>query len=358
MHLDRHWRHTVRLMIFSAAVIGGPAHAVHAASPPKVILDQLLVPAGIAIQPETGHVFIAESGKGRILRVLDGKAEEVAIEFPVTERTEKPRLPVGPQGLLFLQNDTMLVSAAGMVAGKEVLYVVPVSKPGESAVRADECLRLGPLAEDGEHPSGDNFFSMVQVADHVLFGAWDSRAGNCIYALHITRPNQLDSPASYGKITRFANLPNTDRPAQAMAMCRGGANGELAVAFAGMTGAEADSDLCFFRLQDAGELMRLSTGRYDITAIGYGGTQDAGGRQHLYVLDAAWEQPSEGGLFRLDAKLDGGRMSLVAVLIAAMDHPLSMQRGLDGALYVTTVGPSATEPNAVAGQLLRFEPGL
>ncbi|MEQ1904867.1 MAG: hypothetical protein ABL888_11835, partial [Pirellulaceae bacterium] len=37
----------------------------------QVIVDNLLAPCGIAIQPETGVVFVADSGNGRIIRIVE-----------------------------------------------------------------------------------------------------------------------------------------------------------------------------------------------------------------------------------------------------------------------------------------------
>src|SRR5688572_14432925 len=49
-----------------------------AASPsPETVVSGLNGPSGIAIQPETGVVFVAESGAGRIGRIVDGKLEQV-----------------------------------------------------------------------------------------------------------------------------------------------------------------------------------------------------------------------------------------------------------------------------------------
>ena len=40
-------------------------------------------PCGVAIQPGTGTIFVADSGAGRVVRIVDGKAEAVITDFPV-----------------------------------------------------------------------------------------------------------------------------------------------------------------------------------------------------------------------------------------------------------------------------------
>ena len=81
-----------------------------AAPPQEILLDQLNHPCGVAIQPETGHVFVAESGGARVVRVVDGKAQPVIVDFPLDVYGKGPQYKIGPLGLAF--------------AGKNVLVVV------------------------------------------------------------------------------------------------------------------------------------------------------------------------------------------------------------------------------------------
>ena len=47
----------------------------------EVVLEGLNNPTSVAVQPGTGVVFIADSGAQRIIRVVDGLAEEVITGF-------------------------------------------------------------------------------------------------------------------------------------------------------------------------------------------------------------------------------------------------------------------------------------
>ncbi len=47
----------------------------------ETILSELDNPCGIAIQPETGVVFISDSGASKVIKVVDGKAETVITDF-------------------------------------------------------------------------------------------------------------------------------------------------------------------------------------------------------------------------------------------------------------------------------------
>ena len=53
------------------------AHGVEVAT----IAEGLNVPCGVAIQPETGHVFVADSGAGRVIRIVDASHSCVLVVF-------------------------------------------------------------------------------------------------------------------------------------------------------------------------------------------------------------------------------------------------------------------------------------
>ena len=82
----------IAVLAFSLA----PAWADHHVT---TVVDGLDNPAGIAIQPETGHVFVSDSGASRIIRVVDGKAQAVITDFPVDVYGKGPMYNIGPLGL-------------------------------------------------------------------------------------------------------------------------------------------------------------------------------------------------------------------------------------------------------------------
>ena len=43
----------------------------------EVVLSGLKNPCGIAVQKDTGHVFVSDTAAGRVFRVVDGEAEDV-----------------------------------------------------------------------------------------------------------------------------------------------------------------------------------------------------------------------------------------------------------------------------------------
>ena len=110
-----------------------------------------------------------------------------------------------------------------------------------------------------------------------------------------------------------------------------------------------DGLLTFYNAKDGKLLYNQPTGLHDITALAYSP------KGHLYALDFAWNDLSQGGLFRLDNDGDGG---VNAVKIKSLDKPTAMAFGSDGSLYITLIGSVEEGQEIGAGQLLRLKAGL
>ena len=67
----------------------------------------------MAIQPETGHVFVAESGALKVVRIVDGESEDVVVGFSKDYTGKSPIYEIGPLSLLFLDRDTLLIGDGG-----------------------------------------------------------------------------------------------------------------------------------------------------------------------------------------------------------------------------------------------------
>jgi hypothetical protein len=93
------------------------------AIPFEVIAKGLNNPCGVAIQPETGIVFVADSGNQRVVRVEDGELVEAITDFPQDVYGKGPKVNIGPLGLAFLSKSTLLVGGGGLPDGEELLRV-------------------------------------------------------------------------------------------------------------------------------------------------------------------------------------------------------------------------------------------
>ncbi len=91
----------------------------------------------MAIQPGTGHVFVSDSGALRVIRIVDGKIEEVITGFPKDVYGTAPKYEIGPLGLAFVDQNTLIVGGGGNKWRRNASHVQS-SRSGAEAISADE----------------------------------------------------------------------------------------------------------------------------------------------------------------------------------------------------------------------------
>ena len=94
---------------------------VSAAQAGEVVLDGLKNPSGIAVQPETGVVFVSDSAPGRIVRVVEGNAQEDITGSSTDTYGKGPKHTMGPTGVACLGQDRLAVADPGVRQGDESL---------------------------------------------------------------------------------------------------------------------------------------------------------------------------------------------------------------------------------------------
>lgn len=289
------------------------------------VLENIDNPSGVAIQPETDTVFVADSGAGRIIRVVDGKAKDVITDFPIDEYGEDPTYKIGPLGLTFLDKDTLVVGGGGNPDGEELVRIYTVPAPDKDPIKADQMkTSAGPLAAVGEVVGEGNFYAVAanEGAIYTTCNGDDTKGW-------IAR---ADRKTELGELTKFIATKeqvNVDAPVGLTI----GPDGHLVVGQMGEITAEPDSLLTFYGSVSGTMLLNLETGLRDITGLGY---SPASGQ--LYALDFAWDDASQGGLFRLDGEGSGKNQTCNAVKISSLDKPTAMAFAANNTLYVTIFG--------------------
>ena len=81
-------------LAFSLLLLLTETFAAMAADEFEVISEGLSNPTGVAIQPGTGHVFVAESAAGRVIRIVDGQGSVLPEEWggPASSTVLSPML--------------------------------------------------------------------------------------------------------------------------------------------------------------------------------------------------------------------------------------------------------------------------
>ncbi|MCA9221219.1 MAG: hypothetical protein KDA71_12885, partial [Planctomycetales bacterium] len=133
-----------------------------------VVLDKLHNPTGLAVQPNTGHLFVADSGSSKIVRIVEGKSEDVVVEFPTDVYGKGPKYNIGPLGLAFVDENTLVVADGSQEDVKELVRVYDVPKAGEAAIKADAMkASLGPLENSEELKAEGNYYAVAVAKDAI-----------------------------------------------------------------------------------------------------------------------------------------------------------------------------------------------
>lgn len=316
-----------------------PAWADHHIS---TLVDGLDNPAGVAIQPETGHLFVADSGASRVIRVFEGKVEEVITDFPVDVYGKGPMYNIGPLGLAFLDRSTLVVGGGGLKDGEDLLRVYKIPEAGEPAIAADKMEVNFNLPETAEIKGEGNFYGLAVNGNHVFVTCnGDDTKG------WVSRATIKDGTlADYERFLATKEATEVDAPVALTISPRG----ELVIGQMGEISIPGDGLLTFYNAHNGKLLLNLETGLSDITALAYSP------KGQLYATDFMWTDTKEGGLYQLISKEEDGKQSIDAKKIETLDKPTAMAFGRDGSLYITVIGTG--EGDAKGGKLLKIAPGL
>ena len=310
----------------------------------EVVLDGLKNPCGVAVQPGTGHVFVSDSAAGKIVRVVDGKTEDVIIGSAQDVYGKGPKYDIGPLGITFLDKQRLATGDGGYKDGEEYVRVFKVPEPGQSALSYDEGTTIGPIEESENIKAEGNLYGIVatNAAIFVTCNGDDTKGWVARATVNGTK---------FGPLERFIatkEAVNVDAPVAITVSPRG----EVVVGQMGEISVGNDSLLCFYNANDGKLLMNKETGLHDITDLAYSP------KGHLYATDFAWSALDEGGLFRLDREIVEGEQQVSPVKITGLDKPTAMAFGKDGELYITVIGEVDGEEQVGQGQLIKLAPGL
>lgn len=313
-------------LFLAKAALLALACSVSAAEPTvKVVVDGLDNPSGLAVQPGTGHVFVASHAGVHRVDPKSGKltAEVTGYPEPTDIYGKGPKYPVGPLGLAFINKEWLVVGDGSRVDGEELVRIykvgeTPAAKPQKEA---DAAQTLGPIGPCDESPKGEGNFYGVATNGKSIFVTCngDDTKGWVAHAA------LTDGKA--GKLTlKIATKPatNVDAPGPVAFA----PNGKLVVGQIGEVNQAGDSLLTVYN--DKGELeTKIALGLNDICGLAY---HPKSGK--LFATDFSWIDAAKGGLFELDPKAkEGGAKKLVG-----LDKPTGCAFDADGTLYIATFG--------------------
>jgi DNA-binding beta-propeller fold protein YncE len=315
------------------------------AAEPKVetLLEGLINPCGVAIQPETGVVFVSDSGAGKVIRIVAGKPQDVIVGSPKDLYGKGPKYDIGPLGIVFFDKNTLVVGDGGFKDGEEFVRTFKLTEaPAALDYEKDAASKSGPLAEKGDIKPEGNLYGVAvsKTAVYVTCNGDDTKGWVSKVDINGTK---------FGPLERFIatkEAVEVDAPVGITLSPRG----EIVVGQMGEVNKPGDSLLTFYNASNGKKLLNLETGLHDITGLAYHPKTGL-----LYATDFAWVDAAAGGLYRLDRGTNAGDPPLKSVKIVGLDKPTALAFASDGTLYVTTIGkPGAEETSAKTGKLVKI----
>ena len=337
-----------RLLCLAFALLPTFAFAEEAVT----VLSGLNNPTGIAIQPETGTVFVADSAAGKVIRVVNGKAEDVVVGSPTDIYGKGPMYNIGPLGIAFYDKDTLVVADGGFVDGKELIrtFTVPAAGGAPAKYDADEKYKSNALEGTGEGESAikpeGNLYGLVvtKTAAYVTCNGDDTKGWISKVDIDGTK---------FGKLERFIATKEPTEVDAPVAITANPKTGDLVVGQMGEINKPKDGLVTFYNAKTGKMLLNLEAGLYDLTGLAY--SPKSG---QLYGTDFAWMETKEGGLYQIIADLKEGNQSIKTKKIVTLDKPTALAFAPDGTLYVTVIGTAKEGSDEKPGKLLKIAPGL
>jgi DNA-binding beta-propeller fold protein YncE len=305
-----------------------------------VVLEGLDNPSGIAIQPETGTIFVADSGAGRVIRVGDDGAQDVITGFSLDVYGKGPMYNIGPLGLAFVDRNTLVVGDGGKPDGEELLRIYTLPGDG-SAVPVDQMKASFNLAADDETKGEGNFYALTVNSAGIFVTSNGDDTKGWVARCAVNG----DEFGPYERYIATKEAVNVDAPVGITT----DKSGNVVVGQMGEINIPNDSLLSFYDAKTKELLANFEVGLHDITALAY---NPKSGR--LYALDFAWLDVAQGGLFELVAAKKDDKPAATATKVVSLMKPTAMAFDANGSLYVTVIG-EAKEGETKTGQLLKIE---
>jgi hypothetical protein len=318
---------------FGSITFGANANAVAV----KEVLTGLKNPHDVAVRPEGSseayEVFVAESGAGRVVKILSGKPEkriDVLAGFSTKATGDDNPSSPGVHSLEFLDH-MRLVATGGDEDGSPFVRLYELPEPA-SPLAADQHKHEANLPETGKEP---NFMGHVfrgiartqpndRVGDFLLLSAPnDGQPTGLVYVP--VRSGALGDAVP-------ARLKNTGDEFQIGAIAVG-SNGYAVVAANERGDSTQPSRLSFFSPLDRRIVLQVPTELKRIVAIAY--SPKSG---NLFVANSPTTENGAAGIYRIDRVTRPEAATCKAVKIADVRHPTAIAFAPDGALYVTASG--------------------
>jgi len=324
------------------------------------VLVNLVNPCGVAVQPQTGFVYVSsrygvycydpsykKPKEHKAWVAIDGYPEHVGV-WEIGSKYD-----VGPLGLTFLDKDRLVVGGGSRKPGEDLvrIYRVPGKPLGPTDwMKEDTAVAtLGPIKSGKDTLKGEGTFYGVAVgADAIWVTCQGDDSKGWVAKAEIK--DAKSSELKLGELKPLIQTKTVTETALPSAITFTPDGKELIVGQMGDTDSETtDSILAFYDPTNGSLKRKLKAGLRDLTGLAYSPKTKT-----LYATDLSLKSPFSGGLFAL--AIDGETVKTTK--IAPLDKPTALAFDAAGHLYVSILGPSEKVRNTDPGALVYFKPGL
>jgi glucose/arabinose dehydrogenase len=315
------------------------------ATGPTTFGGNLSNPSGVAVQPDTGDVFVAE--RRGIMRYLAQRPEEGTRRreeitgFPTDQYGKGPIYDIGPLGIAFLDNEHLVVGDGSRKDGEELvrIYKVSAEAPASPASEGSALYTLGPIKMSDKTTTGEgNFYGVAIAANSLFFSCngddtkgWISRS----VLLDGTSPGPLEPFIATKPVLEIdAPVALTTSP-----------EGDLVASQMGEVTVPGDSLLTIYDPKSGELKAQYETGLSDIAGLAYSPTTGK-----LFAVDFSWVDTTKGALYELKVA-DG---ACTATKTFDLDKPTALAFDKQGNLFVTVFGTAQEGQRQQPGKLLRI----
>ena len=324
----------------------------------EVVLTGLDNPCGVAIQPGTGDVFIADSAAAKIIRwnPKTKKSEDVITHFPQDVYGKGPMYNIGPLGLAFMDKDTLIVGGGGNKDIDELVRVYAVPEAGKTIKAEEMKQKLGPLGKTDDVQAEGNYYAVAVAKDkannilalYVTCNGDDTK-GWIARSLYVKDSDGTDG--KFGPLERYIATKEATKIDAPVAIAIS-PKGRIVVGQSGEISKPNDSLLSFYKPTNGKNLMDHETELFDLVGLAY----SPHGSRLLYGVDFAWMESGQGGLFRIDDNRKN-KSGIEVIRLATLDKPTAAVVTAGGkAIYVTIFGTAKEGDDTKPGQLLKITP--
>ncbi|MBI1314974.1 hypothetical protein GC176_27085 [bacterium] len=331
-------------LMAGAAITAALSLSAQAAEPAhEVVAKGLDNPTGLAVQPGTGHVFIASHAGVHRLDPKSGKltAEITGYPDPTDIYGKGPKYPIGPLGLAFIDANHLVVGDGSRPDGEELVrvYKVGAEAAAEPQSEGKALYTLGPITASDQTAKGEGNFYGVAADGERLFvtcNGDDTKGWVASAKIKDGKPGKLKLSIA----TKEATEVDAPGPVCFTKMGKGVIVGQI-----GEVNVEGDSLITIY--SPAGKLTRkLTTTLNDVAGLAWSGSGK------LYATDFSWVDASKGALYQVMlGKMDATDAKSKKIL--SLDKPTGIAFDEDGTAYIAVFGTAPEGSDAPSGQIIK-----